>query len=83
MSFTSRRQAASLTGTDWVRYLDELAGEPIFSAPEGRVFVDAPYRANESADSPVDGEHLFELCERWLVAISAQTPAQTPKGSTA
>jgi hypothetical protein len=72
MSFSSRRQAASLTGQDWQQFLDDVAGEPIFTADAGQFILDAPYRTpghTAGVDLP-DGEQLLEICERWLGAAS-------------
>jgi aryl carrier-like protein len=66
MSITSRKQAASLTGSDWLDFLDELAGEPVFSDSNGRLVAEAPY---QDLANP-DGEEMFTLCERWLGAVS-------------
>ena len=65
MSLSSRHRAASPTGDPWRQFLEELAGEPIFNDANDRFIFAAPYQA---ATDPVDGEHLLELCERWLDA---------------
>ena len=66
MSLQSRREAASLTGTEWWRYLDRVAGTGVFGPDGGRLLTEAPYRASADADS----EKLLTLCERWLHAVS-------------
>ena len=72
MSMRTRQQAASLTGARWWRYLDELAGETVFSdGGGGRLISDAPYRA--SAD--IDAQQLMVLCERWLESLGKTTQA--------
>ena len=66
MSMTSRHQAAGLTGADWLLFLDEVAGEPVFGASAGHLVAEVPYR-----DLPnPDGEKMLALCERWLGAAS-------------
>jgi hypothetical protein len=44
MSLTSRQEAASLTGRRWQQYLDDLAGEAIFSDADVRLITEASYR---------------------------------------
>ena len=66
MSLRSRREVASLTGAEWWRYLDRVAGTGVFGPDGGRLLTEAPYRA--SAD--VDASRLLTLCERWLRAVS-------------
>ena len=67
MSLRTRDQAASLTGTQWWRYLDELAGTPVFGPDGGRLIGEAPYRAAADND---DAERALSLCNRWLNALS-------------
>jgi hypothetical protein len=71
MSLVSRERAASLTGSHWREYLNELAGEPVFDATDAALITAAPYRANP-ADAKVNGEHLLILCQRWLDAAARQ-----------
>jgi len=66
MSVSSRRKAASLTGAEWLRFLDEMAGEPVFGTAATRWIAEAPYR--KLADP--DGEEMLALCERWLNSAS-------------
>lgn len=66
MSMSSRQQAASLTGADWWMFLDDIAGEPVFGAMDGRLIVEAPYSGLASPD----GERMLVLCERWLGAAA-------------
>ena len=75
MSLASRRQAASLTGSQWQQYLNELAGETIFDAADTDLLNTLPYRANTTADVAADGEHILALCQRWLDAAARRVPA--------
>jgi len=67
MSLSSRPQAASPTGDQWRQRLEDMAGEPIFNDENDTLITAAPYRATTDQ---VDGEHLLELCERWLAATT-------------
>jgi hypothetical protein len=74
ISLYPRTEAASLTGEDWLRFLDRAVATPAFSQGIGRLLIDAPYRPN--SDAP-DLTPLYALCERWIAAAarSARRPA--------
>ncbi|TNF91373.1 MAG: DUF4381 domain-containing protein [Gammaproteobacteria bacterium] len=73
MTVTSRDQVASLTGDDWLRFLDEGLGEnssaQTFSQGTGRSLIEAPYNPHAS----VDHQALLELCQHWVVTVSRKT----------
>jgi hypothetical protein len=69
MSMSSRRTAASLTGADWLDFLNETAGEQIFGGNEKLWLLEAPY--GKSAN--VKGDDMLALCERWLTSASRAT----------
>jgi hypothetical protein len=69
MSLSSRHQAASLTGADWHRCLDDIAGETVFDAESDRLITESPYRNIDAGSESVDGEKLLVLCDRWLDAV--------------
>lgn len=64
-----RSEVASLTGEDWLRFLDV----PMASGSEadgfrrgaGRALIDAPYNPRAQADM----EALLELCKRWIQSV--------------
>jgi hypothetical protein len=68
MSLSSRRQAASLTGIQWQKYLNDMAGEQVFAATDTHLIAETAYRGAEPHGSPVDGDRLLMLCTRWLDA---------------
>ncbi|KHD07972.1 hypothetical protein PN36_32500 [Candidatus Thiomargarita nelsonii] len=53
-----RKEVASLTGEDWLAFLDNQLGEQSFTAGEGRCLIDAPYRP----DVAIDVKALLKLC---------------------
>lgn len=66
ISLAPRTEAASLTGSAWLTYLDSsLKGVP-FSQGVGRYLSDATYRKEAPAD--LDISRLIDLCEYWLKA---------------
>lgn len=67
ISLFPRTQVASLTGDEWLRFLDEQIPGPVFIAAKGSVLIDAPYREKINRD---DAEELMNNCELWIDAVS-------------
>ncbi len=66
ISVSPREKAASLTGQQWLSFLDHsMKGSP-FTQGIGRLFADAPYRKTPPTESEVS--QLIVLCEEWLKA---------------
>ena len=59
----TRTRVASLTGLDWLRFLDETGGEGGFEKGVGRVLEVGPYQSR-SSDVPV--EALLALVRQWV-----------------
>ena len=65
ISFYQRNSSASLTGVDWLRYLDNTAQRKDFEHGSGRILATAPYLpACSQVDTDLD--ELLSLCEEWL-----------------
>lgn len=60
----SRERVASLTGSDWLRFLDETGGNGAFERGVGRALEQAAYRPH-SSDIPA--EELLALTRRWVM----------------
>ena len=60
-----RGDAAGLTGSAWLQFLDRAAPGAGFGCDDSRVLLDAPYRRQLSRQ---ELEPLFSLCERWIDA---------------
>jgi hypothetical protein len=91
MSLSTRREAASLTGHRWQQYLDNLAGEAIFSNADARLINEVSYQptpetgnaAMTAREAPhadgtndIDGNQLLQKCERWLGAAAQRTTSK-------
>jgi hypothetical protein len=64
ISLAPRKEVASLSGQDWLHYLDKsIEGTP-FSSGIGRYLADGHYQ--KSLPDNVDITALAELCENWL-----------------
>lgn len=66
ISVAPRSEAASLTGTAWLAYLDGSLKDAQFMTGVGRCLVDSPYRKYTPSDSEIS--QLISLCENWLDA---------------
>ncbi|MEY3879919.1 MAG: hypothetical protein RIQ94_714 [Pseudomonadota bacterium] len=64
ISLSPRDQAASLTGLQWLVFLDSSVKNKPFSTGIGKFLIDAPYRKNPVTAQEVS--QLIELCEAWL-----------------
>lgn len=60
----SRERVASLTGSAWLRFLDETGGNGEFQQGVGRVLEDGAYRPRSSE---VRVEELLALTRRWVM----------------
>jgi hypothetical protein len=65
-----RSDCASLTGEQWLHWLDTgLKNSAIkFSAPAGQLLLTAPYQKTVSAQQ---SNELLSLCQQWLSALPA------------
>ncbi|MBL1141188.1 MAG: DUF4381 domain-containing protein [Proteobacteria bacterium] len=62
ISLFNRNESASLTGNDWLFFLDELNGDESFTKGIGRVLIEAPYQA----DPDYDEKDLLNLISTWI-----------------
>ena len=64
-----RTETASLTGINWLHYLDHSMPDQPFSSGPGRILVDAPYRPVVNKE---EIEPLFDLCDAWINAVAVE-----------
>jgi len=62
ISLFNRHESASLTGNDWLLFLDNLNGDHSFSNGIGRILIEAPYQAKPEYDEVA----LLALVESWI-----------------
>ncbi|QWF72466.1 DUF4381 domain-containing protein [Methylomonas paludis] len=75
ISTTPRSDVASLSGQDWLAFLDKSFTDAPFSQGVGQCLANAQYR--QSPPDTVEFAELFSLCERWL---KRQKPAGNSTG---
>ncbi|MFQ5518822.1 MAG: DUF4381 domain-containing protein [Mariprofundus sp.] len=61
----SKATVAGLSGEPWLQWLDGQWNQELFCHGDGRLLLDAPYRA----DSEVDSAALCSLIRAWLEAL--------------
>ena len=66
ISVTPRTEAASLTGRQWLAFLDKSVTGAPFSEGCGQLLADAPYR--NTSPTELEISQLISLCEDWLKA---------------
>lgn len=59
----ARARVASLTGSDWLRFLDDTGGDGEFQQGVGRVLEEGPY---QPATREVPADALLLLVRRWI-----------------
>ena len=64
LSRYTRERVASLTGSDWLRFLDATGGGGEFEQGVGRVLEEGPYRPHSYE---VPAEELLALTRRWVM----------------
>ena len=64
ISRNPRATVASLSGAEWLRYLDGDFADAPFSQGIGHYLADGHYRPQAPDDADIAA--LFALCERWL-----------------
>jgi cbb3-type cytochrome oxidase subunit 3 len=66
ISVNPRTEAASLTGRQWLAFLDNSVTGAPFSEGCGQLLAEAPYR--NTTPSELEISQLISLCEDWLKA---------------
>ncbi len=66
ISIAPRSETASLTGLDWLQYLDSTMKDSPFTQGAGRCLANAHYQ--QTALTEIDIPLLISLCEHWLKA---------------
>jgi hypothetical protein len=73
ISFYPRTETASITGENWLRFLDRPLPDAPFTLGPGRLLAELPYRPDVSMEQ---AGPLLDLCARWIDAASANAGAK-------
>jgi hypothetical protein len=71
ISLFNRAESASLTGKQWLSFLDQLNGDNSFTNGIGRVLIEAPYQANPEYDE----KELLFLISAWIDSAQKSNPS--------
>ncbi|MEE9327602.1 MAG: DUF4381 domain-containing protein [Cocleimonas sp.] len=66
-----RSEIASLTGSNWLHFLDQSGKTHDFSKGAGRILIEAPYRAGKSQN--LNLEELIPLVRKWISTVLKKT----------
>jgi hypothetical protein len=72
ISYYPRAQIASLTGGDWLHFLDESGDTHDFSRGAGRILIEAPYQLEKSNEQSLENLNINEfipLVHRWAKKV--------------
>ena len=67
ISVFHRNESASLTGEEWLLFLDKINGDDSFSKGAGRVLIEAPYQSSPDYDE----QALLQLIKRWIESVNS------------
>jgi len=64
VTYYPRSKTASLTGGDWLHFLDQSGGTQGFSRGAGRILIEAPYRFESEVEN-LNIKELIPLIKSW------------------
>lgn len=64
LAYCPEARVASLTGGDWLKFLDDSGNTQNFSKGAGRILIDAPYRSGPLEN--YNGEEFIPLIRNWV-----------------
>ena len=70
ISHFSRQDTASLTGDEWLAFLDQPLEDKSFSAGPGRLLLTGPYQSKQPSETEIS--NLITLSERWIKVLGQQ-----------
>jgi len=69
LSYKPRKEAASLTGKDWLEFLTNMTEDNYFSEQLGDIIFNAPYQKQSQFDS----HELISSCKNWIEHLPRRT----------
>jgi len=72
ITYYPRTKIASLTGADWLHFLDESGDTHEFSRGAGRILIEAPYQIEKQSEHHIENLNLNEfipLIQNWAEKI--------------
>lgn len=72
ISVFKRSESASLTGDDWLLFLDNTNGSDAFSNGVGRALIEAPYQSTPDYDEYA----LLQLIAQWIDSVQTKAASR-------
>ena len=72
ITYYPRAEIASLTGADWLQFLDKSGNTHDFSRGAGRILIEAPYKKENQKESQIENLNINEflpLIRNWTEKI--------------
>jgi hypothetical protein len=69
ITYYPRSKVSSLTGGDWLHFLDESGDTQGFSRGAGRVLIDAPYQQDKQTIENLNLNEFIPLIQNWAKKI--------------
>lgn len=64
LTYYPQVEVASLTGSDWLDFLDKSGGTKSFSSGAGKILAEAPYRSGQLEN--YNGDEFIPLIHNWV-----------------
>jgi len=68
LAYYPDEHVASLTGRDWLKFLDNSGNTQDFTRGAGRILIEAPYRSGELEN--YNGDEFIVLIRHWVTHLS-------------
>lgn len=68
LAYYPNASVASLTGGDWLKFLDESGNTLNFTRGAGRILIEAPYRSGKLEN--YNGDEFIPLIRKWVTKTS-------------
>ena len=68
LAYYPNASVASLTGGDWLKFLDESGNTLNFTRGAGRILIEAPYRSGKLEN--YNGDEFIPLIRKWVIKTS-------------
>ena len=75
-----RQRVASLTGSNWLNFLDDSVDMKLFNSDAGKLLLNAPYQRSTDEFSYLDD--LSRAVELWIKVVNSNNTKQTTTVST-
>ncbi|MEE9445967.1 MAG: DUF4381 domain-containing protein [Cocleimonas sp.] len=76
VNYYPRSKISSLTGCDWLKFLDQSGNTRGFTKGAGRILIEAPYQSGDPENLNLD--EFISLIRKWVHRLVDQPKAEVP-----